>query len=98
MRTHRPAPRRLALPLERLADEVAPATTLARVQSIWEQVTGSRLAAVAVPTKEHDGVLTVTCCSAVWAQEIDLMSSMLIEQLNETLSSQCIHQLRCRTG
>lgn len=84
--------------MERLADEVAPATTLARVQSIWEQAAGPRLATVASPTKEHDGTLTITCSSAVWAQEIDLMSSMLIERLNEALGSQFILQLRCHTG
>jgi predicted nucleic acid-binding Zn ribbon protein len=67
------------------------------VQSVWGQAAGARLAMVATPTKEHDGALTVTCSSAAWAQEIDLMSSMLIEQLNKALGSQYISQLRCRT-
>jgi predicted nucleic acid-binding Zn ribbon protein len=94
---HRPAPRRLTLPLERLTSEMAPATTLARVQAIWEQATGPQISAAARPTKEHEGVLTVSCSSAVWAQEIDLMSSTLIEQVNRALHSDLIQQLRCRT-
>ncbi|MGH2834137.1 MAG: DUF721 domain-containing protein [Solirubrobacteraceae bacterium] len=76
---------------------MAPVTILARVQSIWGEAAGARLAKVANPTKEHDGVLTITCSSAAWAQEIDLMSSVLIEQLNKALGSPYIRQLRCRT-
>ncbi len=84
--------------LEDLNSTLTPATTLARVQKIWERVVGPAIAASARPTSERDGILTVTCTAAVWAQELDLMSSELIPRLNTALGAQDIRELRCRTG
>ncbi len=84
--------------LEDLNSTLTPATTLARVQKIWERVAGPAIAASARPTSERDGILTVTCTAAVWAQELDLMSSELIPRLNTALGAQDIRELRCRTG
>ena len=68
----RPAPARHARS-RRSRPTLAPATTLARVQEIWERAAGPAIAAAARPTAERDGILTVTCEAAVWAQELDLM-------------------------
>ncbi len=92
------APRPLATALEALTATIAPATTLARVQEIWEQAAGPAIASSAEPTAERGGVLTVTCAAAVWAQELDLMASELIERLNSALAEDAIRELRCRTG
>ena len=96
MISHRSAPRRLDTALELLANDLAPASTLARVQSIWDQVAGPQVAHTARPTQEHEGVLTVACCSASWAQEIDLMSAELLNRLNDRLAGRPIERLRCR--
>jgi predicted nucleic acid-binding Zn ribbon protein len=92
------APRPLSVALEGLTSALAPATTLARVQEIWERTAGPAVAAAARPTAERDGILTVTCVAAVWAQELDLMSSELAARLNASLGSEAIRELRCRTG
>jgi predicted nucleic acid-binding Zn ribbon protein len=93
------APRPLATALEALTSTIAPATTLARVQEIWEAAAGPAIASSARPTAERGGVLTVTCAAAVWAQELDLMASELIEKLNAALGGDdAIRELRCRTG
>ena len=92
------APRPLSTALEALTRTLAPATTLAHVQEIWESAVGAAVAAAARPTAERDGVLTVTCTAAVWAQELDLMSDELIMSLNDALGEQALRQLRCRTG
>lgn len=92
------APRPLALALADLSQALAPATTLARVQQAWEQVAGEAVAAAARPSAEHDGVLTVTCEASVWAQELELMSEVLLERLNLALGEDTLHELRCRTG
>jgi predicted nucleic acid-binding Zn ribbon protein len=94
----RPAPRPLSVALGALAGTLAPASTLARVQEAWERVAGPAIAAAASPTAEHDGVLTVTCNAAVWAQELDLMADELIPRLNAALNVDSIRALRCRTG
>jgi predicted nucleic acid-binding Zn ribbon protein len=92
------APRPISSALGALTARLAPATTLARVQEIWERSTGPAIAAAATPTAERDGVLTVTCSAAVWAQELDLMADELVLNLNAALGEQAIRELRCRTG
>jgi predicted nucleic acid-binding Zn ribbon protein len=92
------APRPLSTAIGALTATLAPATTLARVQEIWERSTGPAIAAAAMPTAERDGVLTVTCSAAVWAQELDLMADELVFNLNAALGEQAIRELRCRTG
>ncbi len=92
------APRPISTALGALTATLAPATTLARVQEIWEGAAGPAIAAAASPTAERDGILTVTCAAAVWAQELDLMAGELIPNLNAALGEQAIRELRCRTG
>jgi predicted nucleic acid-binding Zn ribbon protein len=94
----RPAPRRLSAALEGLAVTVSPGSALARTQVVWDAAIGATIAAAATPTAERDGVLTVTCSAAVWAQELELMAPALLERLNEALGEDLLHKLRCRTG
>jgi predicted nucleic acid-binding Zn ribbon protein len=94
----RPAPRILSVALESLTASIAPATTLARVQEVWDRAAGPAIAASARPTAEREGVLTVTCAAAVWAQELDLMAAQLIPRINDALGAEAIRELRCRTG
>jgi predicted nucleic acid-binding Zn ribbon protein len=92
------APRPLSFALDGLTEALAPVTTLARIQRVWKQVVGAAIAEAGLPTAERGGVLTITCADAVWAAELDLMSSELAERLNEALGGELIHRLRCRTG
>jgi predicted nucleic acid-binding Zn ribbon protein len=94
----RAAPRPISVALQGLADTLAPATTLADVQAAWGSAVGSAIAAAARPTSERQGVLTVTCDSSVWAQELELMACDLLPRLNDALGRQLVLQLRCRTG
>jgi predicted nucleic acid-binding Zn ribbon protein len=94
----RSAPRPLSVALEGLTSTLAPTTTLALVQGAWERAVGPAVAAAARPTAERDGVLTVTCDAAVWAQELDLMAFELLPRLNGALGLRAIRELRCRTG
>ena len=92
------APRPLSTALQALTATLAPATTLARVQEIWESAAGPAIASAASPTAERGGVLTVTCAAAVWAQELDLMAGELVLSLNAALGEEAISELRCRTA
>jgi predicted nucleic acid-binding Zn ribbon protein len=94
----RAAPRPIAAALRPLEQALAPASTLARVQQVWEQAAGPAIAANARPTAERDGVLTVTCDASVWAQELELMGGRLIELLNAALATDALRELRCRTA
>jgi predicted nucleic acid-binding Zn ribbon protein len=92
----RPAPRPISQALESFTTVLAPASTLARTQSCWEAAVGRAVAAAARPVAERDGVLTVQCEAAVWAQELDLMAPELLARLNAALGEQRLHKLRCR--
>ena len=94
----RTAPRPLSEPLGALTVMLSPATTLARVQEIWEPATGAAIAASARPTGEREGVLTVSCEAAVWAQELELIAPQLIPRLNAALGGEALRELRCRTA
>ena len=89
-------PRPLGHAISALADRLAPQTLLAEVQRVWPAAVGEAIAAQAEPTGERDGVLVVTCASAVWAQELDLMGPELVERLNALLGAARVRSLRCQ--
>ena len=100
----RRAPRPLALSVERLRVELAPASDLARVQAIWEDAVGAAVAAEAMPASLLDGTLTVDCGSSVWAAELTMMAAELCERVNAALGGApagrerpLVERLRCRT-
>jgi predicted nucleic acid-binding Zn ribbon protein len=80
-------PRPLAVALAEVAPAVAPQTLLARVQSAWPEVAGAAMAASATPVAEREGVVTVACKSAVWAQELELLAADLLGRLNTALGA-----------
>jgi len=90
----RRAPRPLATALDRLTAELAPATLLAEVQRAWPEAAGDAFAAQSQPLAERDGVITVACTSAVWAQELDLLSERVVERLNQSLGRPAVRGLR----
>jgi predicted nucleic acid-binding Zn ribbon protein len=97
MRPHRRTPRPLAGALESLADRLAPVTTLARAQRVWPEAARALPAAAGgSPTAMRDGVLTVTCSSSVWAQELQWMADDLIACLNGLLGEEVVRELRLR--
>jgi predicted nucleic acid-binding Zn ribbon protein len=71
---------------------------LAAIQAGWSAAVGERLAAVANPVSKREGVLTVECADAVWAQELDLMQETLLQRLREELGEQAPQALRFRVN
>ncbi|HEX7291842.1 MAG TPA: DciA family protein [Conexibacter sp.] len=94
----RRAPRPLASALAPLQESLAPATLLAAVQRAWPQAAGAAIAREAAPVAERGGVVTIACSASVWAQELDLMAPLLIEQLNAAIDTGEVVRLRCVTG
>jgi predicted nucleic acid-binding Zn ribbon protein len=77
---------------------LAPPSTLARVQAAWSEVAGPAIGDEAQPVSERVGTVTFDCRSAVWAQELDLMSEDLRERLNEALGGSSVKALRFVAG
>jgi predicted nucleic acid-binding Zn ribbon protein len=90
----RRGPRPLGIALDRLTSELAPATLLADVQRAWPSAAGEAVAAHCTPDGERDGVVSVACTSAVWAQELDLLSERVVERLNDRLGRPAVQRLR----
>ena len=82
-RTPRPVSEAVAAAVE----GVEPATVLAAVQRAWPGAVGEAIAREATPVAERDGVVTVACRSATWAQELDLLGGRIREQLQAELPS-----------
>lgn len=79
-------PRRLTEALERFRRDAAPPTLLAGVQASWARAVGGSIAEQAFPVSDRDGVITVRCDAAVWAQELTMLSDQLVGQVNQELS------------
>ena len=78
-------PRRLADALRRVRHQAVPPTLLARVQDCWTDSVGKPVCEEGTPVAEHDGVITVSCRSAVWASELTMLSEDLLLKLNTGL-------------
>lgn len=92
--TARRAPRPARAALRGALAGSAPRTLLAEVQSAWAGACGAAIAAEAQPVGERDGVITVACRSATWAQELDLMQHELLERLRAALGHGGVKGLR----
>ena len=79
-------PRPLSQAVEGFAAGLSPPTLLASIQAVWESVAGQGIAAEASPVAEAAGVVTVACKSAVWAQELELLSPSLVEAVNSAVA------------
>jgi predicted nucleic acid-binding Zn ribbon protein len=81
----RRAPRPIGAALETVLSGAEPATLLAAVQSAWPGAVGEAIAREASPVAERDGVVTIACRSATWAQELDLLGARIIDQIRQNL-------------
>jgi hypothetical protein len=80
--------------LEDLTARLAPATVLAEVQRAWPAAAGPTFAPYTEPWAEHDGEVVIACSEAVRAQELDLMSELVVERLNQALGRPAVRRLR----
>jgi predicted nucleic acid-binding Zn ribbon protein len=79
-------PRTLGSALRPARSRARPPTLLAAVQEAWPIAAGTAIAEQAQPVTERDGLVTVACHSATWAQELHLLQSGLLERINRALS------------
>jgi hypothetical protein len=62
----------------------------------WEKAVGLRIADRARPVGLERGILTVRCATSVWASELSLLSSTLLERLQAL--GIAVKELRFRVG
>lgn len=90
-------PRPASQAVQQFVAGLRPATSLDEIQVIWAAAAGDEVAAQATPTGAAGGVLTVTCTSAVWAQELDLLAPGIVARVNAALGEERIRSLRCQS-
>jgi predicted nucleic acid-binding Zn ribbon protein len=71
---------------------------IAAVQRVWPAAAGPVFADHAEPVSLHDGEVRVRCREAVRAQELDLMSELVVARLNEALGKPLVTGLRVHAG
>ena len=81
----RRTPRPVAVAVNAAIGGAQPETLLAGVQTAWAGAVGERIAAEATPVSERDGVVTVACDSATWAQELELLGDHILARLRSEL-------------
>ena len=81
----RRTPRPIGEALRTVVSGAEPATLLAAVQSAWPGAVGEAIAREANPVSEREGVVTVACGSATWAQELDLLRDQIESQIRQNL-------------
>lgn len=89
----RRGPRPVGQALDGLTAALAPPTLLAEVQRAWPDAAGA-FAEHSEPFAERDGEVVVACPEAVRAQELDLMSQLVVQRLNTTLGRPAVRRLR----
>jgi predicted nucleic acid-binding Zn ribbon protein len=82
----RRAPRPISEAIGAALEGTGPATLLAAVQRAWASAVGEAIAREAAPVSERDGVVTVACTSATWAQELDLLGERILGQIRSELA------------
>ena len=90
----RRGPRPVSHALDALTATLAPGTLLAEVQQAWPEAAGDAFHEHGTPFRERDGDVYVACPEAVWAQELDLMSELVVERLNGALGRPAVRRLR----
>jgi predicted nucleic acid-binding Zn ribbon protein len=80
-------PRPLSQALEGVVGGLAPPSLLARIQAVWDQAVGEQVAAVAQPVAESQGVVTVSCSSSTWANELNLLGAEVVSRLNRAIGA-----------
>lgn len=78
--------------------ELAPPTVLAAVQAAWPRAAGPAAAAEASPVSERDGIVTIACHSAVWAQELEMLKEPLLAKLQPLVEPARIVGLKFTAG
>ena len=94
----RAKPQAIGDAIRELRIQAQPATLLAAVQASWPEAVGDQIAAQAQPVRERNGVITVECRAATWAQELDLLQDDLLTRLNDELGEARVSRLRMVVG
>ena len=68
-------------------DRAEPETLLAAVQSVWAGAVGEAIARETTSVAERSGLITVSCSTSAWANELDLLGVQITSKVRSELPS-----------
>ena len=93
-----PDPRSLGQAISDFRTDISPASRVASVQAVWNEVVGERLSAVTEVIEEREGTVLIECKSSVWAQELEMMAPRIIARLDGAMAGSGPEKLRFRSS
>ena len=91
--------RPISAALPAVLQQAAPKTPLAAIQMAWPKAVGPAIDRVASPVSEREGEITVSCASASWAEQLDLLQNELLGKLNTALGEAAqVREMRFRVA
>ena len=73
-------------------------TDMTRIWDIWDTAVGSPIAMNAKPDAFKDGVLLVNVSSSSWIHQLKFLEPDMIRNLNKSLGTDLITQIRFKIG
>ena len=93
-----PDPRSLGQAISDFRTDISPASRVASVQAVWNEVVGERISAVTEVIEEREGTVLIECKSSVWAQELELMAPRILARLKDRIDGPVPEKLRFRAA
>ncbi len=69
-----------------------------KIWLVWDAAVGAQIAGRARPVSFRDGTLTVAVASAPWMQQLTFLKKKIIENVNDLLGQQLVHDIYLKAG
>jgi predicted nucleic acid-binding Zn ribbon protein len=67
-----------------------------RIFTDWKEIVGSEISKKTRPERISTGTLYLSVTTSIWANELSLMSDMLIEKINSYVGEEVVRKIRFR--
>lgn len=69
-----------------------------KIWEVWESAVGPQIAAKALPASFRDGVLTVRVANSAWMQQLSLLKTDIVSQLNGAIGEPLVREIFLKQG
>jgi hypothetical protein len=69
-----------------------------KIWQVWESAVGPQIAAKAMPASFRDGVLTVRVANSAWMQQLSLLKTDIVGQLNGEIGEPLVKEIFLKQG
>jgi len=69
-----------------------------KIWQVWESAVGQQIATKAMPTAFRDGTLTIRVAGSAWMQQLSLMKTDIVAQLNDEIGEPLVREIFFKQG